>query len=155
MLFLLPSWVMLLLENQVLVYICLTRSHLMLWSISWLSHLSVDDIDSVALLRVADCSTVSSEIGALYLLAWAIRIWYLFVCVWHLWTYLLYLLCVVALEEIHLSIWTTWSLFEIKHIRWLLNMIILVMNVTWCLGSYVLALSHFIFTWISIVLILI
>ena len=149
MLFLLSSWMMLLLKNQVLINISLIRSHLMLRSISWLPHLCIHNIHSIALLRIANRGSIPSQIRALNLLTRPIRIGYLLICIRHLRPYLLYLLSIIPLEEVHLRIRTTSSLFEIKHIRWLLNMVILVMDITWGLGSYVLALSHFVFSRIS------
>ena len=157
--FLLTCWIILLLQIQ--IWLILIRTHLVLRCISCLPHLLINNICRISLIRIGNhLIIIPPKIGTLNLLTRSISIWSLLISIGHLIpTYFTYLLGVVFVEEVHWSVWTG-SLFEVKHVCWLLDRVIDVLDGIWW-GFTVLRLSHFVLagvplsTAINVVLVLI
>ena len=139
--FLLTCRIILLLQIQ--IWLILIWTHLVLRCIPCLPHLLINNICRISLIRIGNhLIIIPPQIGTLNLLTRSISIWHLIP------TYFTYLLCVVFVKEVHWCVWTG-SLFEVKHVCWLLDWVIDVLDGIWW-GFTILTLSHFVLAGVSL-----
>lgn len=156
----LSSRVILLLQHQLIIHLNLfIRSHHMLWGISWLSHLMINDalwVMVVIWIHRVTHWIVSSYLVAVCLVCEVLWLWDSIV--WDLPLHALsssalafsltrcllitcHILCCISFEKVHLRCWWL-SIFEIDQILWCIN-VMRVVAVQLIFSHDVMALSNF------------